>query len=168
VSYITVADYVRRFGERETIGFKNENVAQAGQPLAYDPVKVEEQLNDATDIVDSYVSRRYATPLQSVPTVVRGWVAALARHKLASNTGRVADAIQKEADRVYAQLDRLAASKIDLPIPEGSPAAAPASVGNAQSSGDREAPMFSGGMLDSYSSPSLGLSPVACWRRNGS
>lgn len=163
--YLTVAEYVRRFGQRETIQLTNEQAASPGVAPQIDEVKVEEALTDATDIVDSYAAKRYATPMQSVPTIVRGWTAALARHKLATQTGRVNDAIKDESDRTYRQLESLAAGKLDLPIPEGSAAPAPVSPGNAQSSGDRTPSLFGGGILDSYTAPILGGSPLPCWRQ---
>jgi len=166
MAYLTVPDYVRRFGERETILLTNEAAPIAGAAPVYDPVKVEEQISDAGDVVDSYVGKRYATPLQSVPTIVRGWVAALARYKLAVATGRVNDAIKEEADRTYRQLEQLAAGRIDIPVPEGSAAPAPTSPGGAQSSGDRVPSMFGGGVLDSYTNPLAGY-PSACWKAGG-
>ena len=164
--YATVSEYVALYGERETILFTNtENTDPAA---SYDPIKVEEALSDATDEVDGYISKRYATPLVSPPTIARGWVKAIARLKLAEGTGRVPDAVKEAADRATRQLEQLAANKLNLPIPEGSAPAAPVETGAAMTSGDRVAPLFSNGALDGFMEPFRGGGGYApCWRRGG-
>jgi phage gp36-like protein len=165
--YLTAVEYVGRYGERETTLFTNTNSAQPS--ASYDPVKVESAIDDATEEVNSYIAKRYATPLVSVPPLAKAWVAAIARLKLAEGTGRVPEAVQTAADRATRQLEQLVANKLDIPAPELGAGDAPATLGTGapMSSGDRSAPVFTGGALDLYTAPFLGGGYAPCWRQGG-
>ncbi len=161
--YLTVEQYIARFGERETILLTSETPGAA----TYESAKVEAAIDDADDVVEAYIGARYVVPIAGdPPSVVRGWTAALAREALYVNVGKVSDAVKEAADRARAQLRDVQAGKMSLPIAEGgSPLTPSNSSGMATSSNDRDAPVFSGtGSLDGYMTPfSGGYSP--CWRR---
>jgi len=167
MAYLTTDEYVTRFGARETGLLTNTDAAQGAGQASYDAAKVETALQDATDEIEGYVSRRYAVPLESPPTIVKGWVAAIARLKLAEATGRVADAIQAAADRVTRQLEQLAASKLDLPIEPGQPALPENDAGSPMTSNDRDCPTFTRCAMDDFTSPFTmgGCDSVPNWRR---
>jgi phage gp36-like protein len=147
MAYITVEQYVTRYGARETTLLTNETAGPGG---TYDTAKVAAEIDNATDEVDGYISRRYSVPLASPPPIVRGWVEAIARLKLAEATGRVPQAIKDAADRVTRQLEQLAASKMDLPIEPGSPPVVENSSGSPMSSNDAEAPIFTRGAMADF------------------
>lgn len=164
MAYLTVPEYVGRYGERETILLTNDEAPIGGGTATYDAAKVEGAVDDATEEVEGYIGRRYATPLASPPRIVKGWVASIARLKLAETTGRVSEAIKEAADRTYTQLAQLVASKLDLPVDENTTAPAPIGTGAARSSGDRATPVF-GSTLDSFTAPFTGGGAYApCWR----
>jgi phage gp36-like protein len=163
--YFTVAEYVAKFGQREAILLTNTETAQAGNAATFDEVKIESALSDQSEVVDSYIGKRYATPLAAPPTIVKGWVATLAREALSVATGRVSEAVQDAADRVRAQLRDLSKGDLSLPIAEGAPAPAAADTGVASSSGDRAAPVFTAGALDGFTSTFTGGGYAPCWRQ---
>lgn len=163
MAYVDVAEYVDTFGEQET----KRITADSATDTTYDSAKVEEALADSEEVVDGYISRRYAVPLVTVPKIVKGWVKALAREALHVNTGRMTDTVQQAADRARAQLKDLIAKNMDLPIDDvGGTPPAPVSIGYAESSNDRTAPAFSGNpAFETYLDPLMYGSPLPAWRR---
>jgi len=162
MAYVDVAEYIGTYGERETILLTNETAKVAGQPANYDDVKVDTALDDATDEVEGYISRRYRVPLENPPTIVKGWVKAIARLKLAEASGRVNEGIKDAAARVTRQLEQLANSKLDLPVPTNDDPIPQVGGGLAMSSRDRPASTF--GNLDGYMSAFTGSGSAPCWR----
>lgn len=163
MAYLTVVEYVARFGERETTLLTNEAaVIGSGLPV-YDAAKVLARIEDATEEVEGYIGTRYATPLASPPPIVKGWVADIARLKLAEGTGRVSEAIKAAADRTTRQLERLVDGKLNLPIPEGVTPPTPLGTGDASSSMDRPASVF--GTLDTFLAPFNSGCDVPRWRQ---
>lgn len=162
MAYITVAEYVARFGARETTLLTNETPGGA----TYVSEKVERAIDDADDIVEAYIGARYVVPVVSPPPVVRGWTAALAREALYTQTGKVPDAVTNAANIARGQLRDVQKGLMSLPIPEGeTPLEGSGSQGTAQSSKDRDAPVFAGtGALAGYMAPfSPGYMPN--WRK---
>lgn len=166
MAYLTVEEYVGRFGEYETRIFTITDDVQP-PPASYDSARVSVALSDATEEVDGYISARYATPLESPPTVAKGWVAAIARLKLAEGTGRVSETIKDAAARATRQLEMLVAGKLNLPVPEGGEAPSAISNGDPLTSNDRDCPVFGGGRLDAFTATFTGACDVPNWRRGG-
>lgn len=162
MAYLTLEQYLARFGERETILLTAET---PGSPT-YDSAKVEAAISDADDVVEAYIGARYVVPIVgSPPSIVQGWTAALAREALFVNVGKVSDAVTLAADRARGQLKDVQAGKMSLPIAEGGTPLTPANAsGLAMSSNDREAAVFTGGALDGFMTPFLG-GYAPCWRR---
>lgn len=167
--YLTVAQYLARFGERETILATNTTPSQPGVPATYDVEAVETAIEEGGAVVESYVGKRYVTPIADPPRIVLGWVAALAREAIHVNTGRSNQTIQDAADRVRAQLLQVSRGDLTLPIDEGADPLTPAAGGSgyAQSSNDRVPDTFSGGRLDGFTSMFGGYGVGGCWRRGG-
>jgi phage gp36-like protein len=162
--YLSVSEYISRFGERETILLTNTTPPSAGSVPTYDSVKVETAIIDAQEVVDGYVGRRYATPIDDAPRIVKGWIAALARETLHVNTGKTNDAVAKAADLARSQLREVAKGDMTLPIAEGQPAPTEKGQGFARSSMDRPSTSFTGAALDAFTAPfGIGAEP-ACWR----
>lgn len=164
MAYLTVSEYVSRFGDRETILLTNDTAPAAGATRTYDGVKIERAIADAGEVVEGYVGRRYVTPIDSPPNIVKGWVAALAREALHTNTNKITEAVKAAADRARGQLADLVAGRLNLPIEEGTDAPASVSTGEAVSSRDREGPVFTGGALDRFTAPFTGYSYSPAWR----
>lgn len=95
--YLTVQDYIDRFGDQEATRLTSET-----QPPARDDTKIERAIEDSEEEVDGYVARRYALPLATVPRVLKTWVAVLAREKL--HKTRPTPEVQAAADRARSQL----------------------------------------------------------------
>lgn len=163
--YLTVQEYIRRYGAQETATITNEVRATPGTAPAIVESKVEEAIEDATDVVDGFIGTRYALPLPSLPRLVVGWTAALAREFLFKT--KPVPAVTEAADRVRLQLAQLSNRKINLPVPEGGEAPAEGSNGLAQTSGDAACPTFSSGAMGRY----MGTFGRGCdtpnWRRGG-
>lgn len=155
MAYVEIAEYLATYGERETTLLTNETTAQGAGRVTYDDVKLDTALDDATDEVEGYISRRYRVPLENPPTIVKGWVKAIARLKLAEATGRVNDGIKDAANRATRQLERLVDNKLNLPVPSNDEPLAPVGTGSVLTSGDRPAPTF-GDALDRYTAPFTG------------
>jgi len=168
MGYVTVQEYVSLFGERETIRLTNEVAPGPGDAVTYDSAKVQDALDDASEVVDSYIGKRYVTPVASPPRIIKGWVRNLARYQLHVDVNRVTDTVQAAADLARAQLKDVVAGNLTLPIEEGGTAPDPVTgaLGNAASSNDRNPPVFAGtGSMDGYLYPFVGGPAGACWRR---
>lgn len=76
-TYCTQADLVARFGESELIA--NSDRADAG---TVDAAVVAGAIGKASDLIDGYIGARYALPLASVPSLLKGFCEDLARHFL--------------------------------------------------------------------------------------
>ncbi len=81
MAYATLDDLKLRYGATEIV----RNAAEDGQvdgPV--DMPRVEGILASASDTIDSYLARRYATPLSPVPVVIVDACCKLARYDLAN------------------------------------------------------------------------------------
>jgi phage gp36-like protein len=126
--YLSVADYVLRFGDQEATRLTSEGV----QPPARDDTKIEAAINDSEDEIDGYLSRRYQLPLATTPRVVASWTARLAREKL--HKTRPIPEVVREADLVRQQLAQVSSGTFRLIDVEG--VAEPSSADrSAQTSG---------------------------------
>lgn len=163
--YLSVEQYVGRYGVRETGLLSLVDAVPTGQAPGYDVDRVQTAIKDGGDEVEAYVGKRYTVPVASPPSLLLSWVAAIARLKLAEGTGRVNDAIKEAADRATRQLEQLVAEKLDLPIPEGGTAPTPTGGGDLVSSNDRACPTFSSRTLAGYSDVFTGADCLPAWRR---
>ncbi len=166
--YSSVAQYIARYGEREATLLTNATPPGAGEVPSYDSAKIDGALEAAGEVVDSFVGKRYVTPITDPPRIVVGWVQALAREELHVNTGRTNETVTASADRVRSQLLQVSRGDLVLPIAVGATAPVPVdgSLGYAASSLDRGPAPFSNGALDDFTAGLGGYSPfVGCWRR---
>jgi phage gp36-like protein len=74
VSYCAKSDLVQRYGTDELSQLTDETAAQST-----DDLEITNACDEASSLIDSYLSARYAVPLASVPTMVRKWACAIAR-----------------------------------------------------------------------------------------
>ena len=128
MAYATPADMVARFGEVEIIRLSAPDGDLAGEG---NRAKVALALADATVQIDSYIARRYVTPLSPVPPVVVAHCCALARYALAQGEGRAPTEQMRDAHK-----DSLAwlasVAKGDAALPDVDPISASSSFAKAQ------------------------------------
>ena len=72
-------------------------------------------LSNASSEADSYISRRYPTPVQAVPTIVRSHVINIACHQLASTHDRMTEIIRQRYEDALRWLLHLSKGLVDLP-----------------------------------------------------
>lgn len=110
--YLSQAQFEQRFGVREL------------QDLAADGNDYARAENDAAGIVDGYLAARYSLPLVSVPGMVLGWVADIARFRLWDE--QAPEEVRRRYEDAIGQLRDLANGKIALPPgTDGTQASAP-------------------------------------------
>lgn len=110
--YLAAEDYVARFGFEETVRITDED-----RKGAVDGDKLQAALNDATDLANSYIGVRFDLPLATVPPVVVGIVADIAREKLYGL--RVPQPVKDAADRARTMLKDIGAGRMALPDQDG-------------------------------------------------
>ena len=85
MAYAAPTDMIARFGYAEMLRLS----AAEGQPLdVIDQDRINVALGDASAVIDSYLRRRYQTPLATVPQEVLRACCILARYDLAHGDGR--------------------------------------------------------------------------------
>lgn len=153
--YLTVAEYINRFGNAETIRLTDE--AKTG---LIGSAMLESAINDSEEETDGYVGRRYAVPMTDPPKIVRSIIAALSREKLHKTRPTVE--VKDAADRARVQLREISTGILTLPLSVGS--IAPASVldRDAVTSGDGAGSKVAE-FLDDFTGFGVGYDPV--WRR---
>lgn len=153
--YLTTSEYIAKFGEAETVRLTDED--RLG---SVDTAKLEEALSDAIDVVDGYISKRYAVPLTEPTRLIKGIVGSLAREALYRTT--VPAAVKEEADRARAQLKDIARGLLQLPAETGVVEQAVGAQASA-TSGDGLDPVFTSDNLSGFAIGS-GYS-AARWRQ---
>lgn len=114
--YATVADMVERYGEVELLRLA---VIDGPPPEELDDIRVEARVARAVatagDIVDSYLRKRYSTPLASPPASIVEATCVLARHWLSSN-GNVnpSESVIAAAAQTRAWLARIAGGDVTI------------------------------------------------------
>lgn len=94
MAYAAPVDMVTRFGQVEMLRLTSAE----GQPLdVIDPVRLNLALADASSLIDSYLRRRYLTPVSPVPQELARACCIVARFDLAHGDGREPTAQMKSA-----------------------------------------------------------------------
>lgn len=89
-----------------------------------DDAKVARALDDASALIDGYISQRYPLPLPSVPAVLREACVSIAVYKLATDPGALTEDIRARYDDALRFLRDVASSKAALGLPTLADAAA--------------------------------------------
>ena len=110
--YASFEDLLDRCGEAELSQIGDRD--GSGTP---DPEAIEASLRDADSLIDGYIAARYATPLPSVPPLVRTWAVSIARYTLHRN-GAPEHVAQDYKDTVAALRDAQQ-GRLMLPVPAG-------------------------------------------------
>ncbi|WP_086644603.1 DUF1320 domain-containing protein [Acetobacter sp. DsW_063] len=99
MAYATVADMISRYGLDELVAA----TASRDEPLdTLNQGRVEQALDDASSLIDSYLIRRYVVPVNPVLPVLKHACCKLARYALATSD-RLTPTDQMRADRKDAQ-----------------------------------------------------------------
>lgn len=123
--YCSQADLVERFGVRELAQLTDETAATSP-----DSAEITKACDEATSLIDSYISARYITPLATVPTIVRKWACDIARKFLWKDRAGPDSPVSLNHDAAMAQLRDVARGTAALPDAAGT---APASSGGSVS-----------------------------------
>lgn len=112
MAYATQEDMIALHGQRFL-----EDLADRDDSGSPDDPSIALALDLASSEIDSYISVRYATPLQTVPGLVRTACIEIAVYRLASNgLGRTED-IRKRYEDTIAWLKMVAKGSANLGIP---------------------------------------------------
>ena len=117
MSYATLDDLIDRAGEAEL-----RQIADRDRDGVIDADVVAAALATADAAIDGYVGAKYALPLPSVPSIVRGWAISIARYTLHRN-GAPDHVGQDYKDAILALKD-VSRGLITLPVAAGETAAA--------------------------------------------
>lgn len=130
MAYATVQDMIGRYGETEMLRLSS---VDGILPEAVAAAPVEQAIADADALIDSYLRKRYALPLATVPRVITNHSCALARYELSVGGDREpAEQVRNGRKDAIAWLSALASGSVSL---EG---AAAVSATSAAQTADRE------------------------------
>lgn len=156
MTYVTDQEYLSARGEQETIRITDED-----RTGTYDSEKLDAALRASEEEVDSYVGRRYTTPLISVPNLIKSNVIALARERLFGTSPT--PAVTAEAERARKQLENIAKGIMVLPSQDGPVPEEALAPADSASSHDGPLPIFT-----EYNMAGFGVPNGRCipnWRR---
>lgn len=114
--YCTLDDMVNRFDLNELIQLTSES----GQGVINEQV-VEAAIQDASNLIDGYISGRYALPLTSVPALLTKQCADIARYNLYDNA--VSEVVEKNYKAALDYLMQVGKGTLKLGLSNDSQAA---------------------------------------------
>lgn len=137
MAYATPQDLVQRFGEQEIVRL----TTPAGQELSGVGMEAAElALANASALIDSYVRRRYRTPIDVPPDEIRRVCQDIARYELSTGDGKLPGEEVKDRNRAaLAWLRDISEGRVVLELDEV--AAGDESYAQAQTRN----PVFGGG-----------------------
>jgi phage gp36-like protein len=120
-AYCAKADLVERFGSVELAQLTDETAAASP-----DDGEITKACDEASSLIDAYLSARYTVPLSPVPTMVRMWACAIARKLLWKDRAQPESAVAVAFNQTMGQIRDVAKGVAGLPDAGG---AKPAAVG---------------------------------------
>lgn len=112
MTYATLDDLIERAGDVEI-----RQIADRDRDGTPDPEVIAAALDDADNLINGYVAVKYATPLPSVPDIVRTWAVSIARYILHRNGAP--DHVGADYKDALAALKDVARGQIALPVAAG-------------------------------------------------
>lgn len=109
--YIDRAGLEQRFGVDEIADLLDDD--NGGTESSAETTSLTRACEDATAMIDGYLSSRYTLPLASVPDLVVGWAADIARFRLWDE--QAPEEVRRRYDDALTQLRDLARGLISLP-----------------------------------------------------
>lgn len=144
MSYTDQAKLVELFGEEEILALTNLHKPNA---ITIDATRLTAAIAWSDNLIDSYLGGRYSLPLPSVPLVLSGYAADIARYQLDSLSPR--DDVRRRYDDALKWLGAVCQGKVTLGLDdEGSEADTAIEVGNVAIS--QPAQVFSDQALSSF------------------
>lgn len=136
MAYLTIAEYLLRYGAAETIRATDET--KAGE---VDEAKVAQAIEGASAETDSYLAVRYTLPIsEPTPEIVADIVGDLARERIMR--ARPTDLIVANAARARSQLRDLSAGRASIPANPAGGGAVETATGDATRSLDARRRVF--------------------------
>jgi phage gp36-like protein len=121
-TYIDRAGLEQRFGKAEIDELADDD--KSGTVEAGEENSVTSACEDASTLIDGYLAAKYTLPLVSVPDMLIGWAADIARFRLWDD--QAPEEVRRRYEDAIAQLRDLARGLIALPPgTDGTPASAP-------------------------------------------
>lgn len=111
--YCTQQDMTDRFGSEELIQLTDRS--QLGQ---IDATVLGRAIDDATDTIDTYLTKRYTLPLASIPTVLKRLCCDIARYYLHGLDAP--DGVDDRHSAALALLKSISTGAVDLAVGEAS------------------------------------------------
>lgn len=123
--YITREELEQRFGPTEIADLLDDDADETESAAEADSLTA--AIADASNLIDGYLASRYTLPLASVPEIVKGWAADIARFRLWAD--QAPEQVRQRYEDAIAQLKDLAKGLLSLP--PGSDGAQPEASGAA-------------------------------------
>lgn len=125
MSYCAKADLVGRYGAQELAQLTDDTAAETP-----DDAEIDAACEEASSLIDGYVSARYTVPLSPVPAMVKSWACAIARRLLWKERATKDSAVVLAYDEALAALREVAKGVLRLPTSTGEES--PASGGSIE------------------------------------
>lgn len=114
--YGTLEDMIRKYGFQQMAIL---SVADSSLPDEPQQERIDAALADAASRIDSYLSRRYRTPVQNPPLSIIDAGCVIAHYRLSQGGDRTpSEQTKKDYDDSIAWLQKIAEGKANLNIPE--------------------------------------------------
>ncbi|WP_241565249.1 gp436 family protein [Paenirhodobacter populi] len=118
--YASLEDLIERAGDKEL-----RDIADRDRDGAPDAAVIEAALQDADNLVNTYVGAKYPVPLPSTPPIVRTWATSIARYVLHRNGAP--EHVETDYKDAIAALKDVARGVATLPVEAGESAIAASS-----------------------------------------
>jgi phage gp36-like protein len=123
MAYATKQQMIASYGEDEVIQVTDRAVPPTGE---IDDAVLDQALEEASALIDTYVAKRYDLPLASTPTVLRNLCMVISFYQLTRN--RYTEEIRKAYDDAMTYLKSLSAGHVILDVGGTEPKSAPAQI----------------------------------------
>jgi phage gp36-like protein len=119
MAYAKISDMVNRFGQAEMI---RASVPDGAEAVAIVPATIETALHSASALIDSYLRKRYQTPLPVAPDEIVDACCILARYTLSTGGAKLpSDQIKDDRAEKITWLRQISEGKVVLDVAEVAP-----------------------------------------------
>lgn len=108
--YCTITNIQASLDEQDLVRFTDDS--DTGEP---DQAKITEAVEDASALIDSYISGRYGAALDPVPKLVRSMAVDIAIYKISSRKSDAPEECRKKFDDAVKLLQRIQSGDADIP-----------------------------------------------------
>ena len=114
MAYATAADLAEETSEQRLLELTDDEGGLTLEASAVQAI-LTDQLQDASDLIDSYISQRYVVPLSPVPDVIESVCETITLYKLYLRRETVPDSRRDAYRDAIRWLEAVAAGKVSLP-----------------------------------------------------